>query len=89
MIVAALLNLVSGLLGLLLSPLHIPALPEGVSSAMSSGMSYVRDGLTLVAAYTHWDFLCALFVAAIAIEAAMLVYKFVMWIIKKIPVSME
>lgn len=89
MIVTAILNLVAGLLGLLLSPLHIPALPEGVSSVMSTGMSYVRDGLTLIAAYTHWGFLCALFFAAVAIEAAMLVYKFVMWIIKKIPVSME
>lgn len=89
MVLNAILQAFAGLLDLLLTPVHIPPLPEGLSSAISSGMGYVLDGLTIIAAFTHWSFLCGLFWAALAIEAVVLAYKFIRWIIQKIPVSME
>lgn len=89
MIVEALLNLVKGLLILLLTPIQIPPLPEGVVTTLEAGTTYMIDGLSIFAAFTHYQYIFGLLAVVLIIQAAMLLYKFVMWIIKKIPLSMD
>lgn len=87
MIIEALLTLIKKLLELLLSPIQIPDLPDSVQSVITQAMAYLLDGLGIFAAFTHYQFLMALLALVIIIEVAMLVYKFVLWILKKIPAA--
>lgn len=87
MIITALLNLIQKLLDFLLSPIEIPQLPEGVEAVFSKALSYLADGLGIFAAFTHFDYIMTLFVTVIVIDSAMLVYKFVRWVLQKIPMA--
>ena len=87
MILEGLLSVIQTLLEALLAPIHIPDLPATVENVISQAMTYLLDGLGIFAAFTHYQFLMALLAIVVIIEAAMLVYKFVLWILKKIPVA--
>lgn len=87
MIIEGFLNVIKSLLTLLFAPIDIPSLPDSVATVMSSGLSYLLDGLGIFAAFTHYQYIMALFAIVIAIDAAMLVYKFIMWILRKIPAA--
>lgn len=85
MLIEALLNLIYTVLDFLFAPIHLPSLPEGVASFLASAMEYLQVGLSILAAYTDLNYLLALFGIIIAVDAAVLVYKLVMWILRKIP----
>lgn len=85
MIVSGLLTLIKGFLSLLLNPISIPMLPDGVETTIDQGLDYISDGLGIFAAFTHYSYLLSLFMIVLVIEAAMLVYKFVRWLLQKIP----
>lgn len=87
MIVDSLLGLISSFLSLLLAPITIPALPEGVASLLQQAAVYFGDGLGIFAAFTHFNFIMTLFGIVVLIDAAMLVYKFIVWLLKKIPMA--
>lgn len=87
MIVSALLSLIKGLLSLLLKPIDIPELPSEVQSVFARALGYLSDGLGIFAAFTHYSYLMTLFGIVLVIQAAMLVYKFVRWVLKKIPMA--
>lgn len=87
MIISGLLNLVKLLLTALLSPIHIPALPANVNTILNTGVGYMVDGLGIFAAFTHYQYIMGLFAAVLVIEAAMLLYKFIRWLLKKIPMA--
>ena len=87
MIVEGLLTVIQNLLELLLGPIDIPDLPESLGSVIDTAIDYMLDGLSIFAAFTHYQFIMALLAATITIEAAMLLYKFILWILKKIPAS--
>lgn len=87
MILEGLLSVIQKLLETLLQPIHIPDLPDSVSTVIQKAMNYLLDGLGIFAAFTHYQFIMALLGIVIVIEAAFLLYKFVMWILKKIPAA--
>lgn len=87
MIIEALMTLIVKFLGLILSPIDIPSLPEGVASVIQSAASYLHDGLAVFAAFVHLPYLLSLFGIVIIIEAGMLIYKFVRWLLQKIPMA--
>ena len=87
MLIEGLLSLIGWLLGLLLTPIDIPDLPPEVHAAIQWAMSKLVDGLGIFAAFTHFSFIMALFAIVVIIEAAFLIYKFVLWVIKKIPMA--
>lgn len=87
MIIEALLTLIHWLLGLLMIPIDIPDLPQGVSLALSRMYTYLADGLGIFAAFTHYQFIMSLFAIVVVIDAAMLVWKFIRWVIQKIPMG--
>ena len=87
MIIEGLLSVIKKLLTLLLSPIDIPSLPTGVQEVISKGMNYIIDGLGIFSAFTHYQFIMALVAVVLVIEAAFLVYKFVLWLLRKIPAA--
>ena len=87
MILEGLLTVIQKLLEVLLAPIQIPDLPPSVQDIITQAMTYLLDGLGIFAAFTHYQFLMALLAIVIIIEAAMLIYKFVLWILKKIPAA--
>lgn len=87
MIIEGLLNLILWLLGLLMTPIDIPDLPQGVSEALSRMSVYLLDGVGIFAAFTHYQFLMALLVIVFVIDASLLLWKFIRWVIQKIPMG--
>ena len=87
MIIEGLLSVIKKLLILLLSPIDIPSLPQGVHEVISKGMNYIIDGLGIFAAFTHYQFIMSLAAIVIVIESAFLIYKFVLWLLRKVPAA--
>lgn len=87
MIIMGLLNLLMILLNALLTPIDIPDLPAGVAGALTWATTKLLQGLSIFAAFTHFSFLITLLKIVLIIDAAMLVYKFVRWILQKIPMT--
>ena len=86
MIVEALMNLLYGLLEWLTAPFNIPLLPPEVSEILRTVLDYLKVGFGILANYTHLDYLFTLFGIVLAFDAGLLGYKFVMWVLRKIPV---
>lgn len=84
MIIEMLLDLVYNLVNLLMV-FEIPALPDGVQGYIDSAFDYIVAGAGLVANYVPLDYLMILFGVLLAVDGGIVVYHFVMWIIKKIP----
>lgn len=87
MIVLALMDVIYLLFELLTMPISIPGLPEGVADVVSSALEYISVGVALLANYCDIGYLVTLFGVILAVDTGMLLYKFVMWIIKKIPMA--
>lgn len=87
MIIEGLLNLISWLLGVLLTPIDIPDLPQGVAIAITRLSGYLGDGLGILAAFTHYQFLLSLLAIVIVIDVAVLLWKFIRWVLQKIPMG--
>ena len=87
MIINGLLTVILRLLQLLLTPIDIPDLPPEVASIFSTALGYLQSGLGIFAAFCHFNYIMTLFSAVVVIEAAMLVYKFIRWVLQKIPMA--
>lgn len=85
MIIEALMQLVFNLFALLTLPISIPSLPEEVSVVIESFLEYLQTGILLFAAYFDIGYLMLLFGIVVAVDVGVLLYKFVMWILRKIP----
>lgn len=84
MIIELLLDAIYNILNTLLV-LEIPPLPQDVTNYIDTAFTYIVAGAGIVANYTPLDYLMVLFGVLLAIDAGILVYHFVMWIVKKIP----
>lgn len=84
MIIEMLLDLVYSLLSLLLV-FEIPGLPDGVQGYIDTAFEYITAGAGIVANYTPLEYLLTLLGILLLVDGALVLYHFVMWIIKKIP----
>lgn len=89
MILKLLNDIVYGLVWLLTAPMNIPSLPDGVNGVLETSLEYIGTGIGIIGAYIDIGYLLALFGVIIAIDAGLLLYKLVMWVIKKIPVGVQ
>lgn len=87
MLIYGLMQLLYWFLSVLLFPIHIPSLPSGIDTVLDSVLDYIDQGLDILAAFTHFSYISSLFVASLGIYAAMLIYKFIIWLLKKIPAA--
>lgn len=85
MIVKGLLDLLYGIFDVLTLPISIPGIPDGVKEIIATALDYITSGVGILAQFFDMNYLLGLFSIVIIIEGAVLVYKFVMWVLKKIP----
>lgn len=84
MIIEMLLDLIYNIFNLMLV-FEIPRLPDGVTGFVEQAFDYIVSAVGIVANYTHMEYLLTLFAVIIAIDVAIAIYHFIMWILKKIP----
>lgn len=85
MIIQAILTVIYNVFKVLTAPIDIPSMPENVQSVMSEFLEWVQVGLQIVATYTHENYLLVLFGIVVAVDVGIMLYRFVMWVLKKIP----
>lgn len=89
MIVEGLFYAILKILSALLAVINLPGMPEGVRDLLTTFTGYLATGIALVANYVDIDYLLLLFGVVMAVDGGVLIYKLIMWIIRKIPVSSE
>lgn len=90
MIIEGLLTVIYNLLELLMTPIEIPELPAEAASVMSAAAVKLSEGAGILAAFCHYSYIISLVTIIIVIDLALLVWKFIRWILQKIPmVAME
>lgn len=85
MIIELLLSALYNLFSLLTTPINIPTLPTSIQNVLDMALGYISAGVGILANYTHIEYLLTLFGIIILIDVGLAVYKFVMWVIRKIP----
>ena len=86
MIVSLLMSVLYGAVSLLTAPINIPSLPDGVQEVVNQYLGYISDGMTILNVYVDLGYLFTLFGLILLVDIGLLLYKFVMWILRKIPV---
>lgn len=84
MIIETLLSVLFNLLDFLLF-FKIPDLPETALEYVNQFFDYLVAGAGILSNYAPLTYLFTLFSIILVVDAAILVYHFVMWIIRKIP----
>lgn len=85
MIIKLLLDLIYTIFSVLTLPINIPPLPDEINGVVSTMIEYIGTGLGILANYTHLSYLLTLFGVIVAIDVGLMLYKLVMFFIKKIP----
>lgn len=86
MIINALFLLIKGLLRLLLSPLTLITFPASVASVVARFIEIIAEGSKFVSAFFHPSYVGGLLAFVISVAAFMNGYRFIMWILRKIPI---
>lgn len=86
MIVNLLLTLAYGILSFLTTPINLPDLPQDAIDVINLYLEYITTGIQILNTFVDLQYLLILFSLVILIDVAMLLYRFVLWFIKKIPV---
>lgn len=90
MIIEAIFNLVKGLLSIVFGLLpNVPDLPDSMLSSLDSVFSTIFNHLDLLGLFIRIDtikILVPLLIIALNFEH---IYHFAMWVLKKIPLSIE
>lgn len=90
MIVEALINLITVVIKLLATPFSIlPDTPQELVTAMDYYMNLVFDNVNFIGFFVHVDTLKAVALIAIAIYTLDKLYSLLMWIIHKLPISID
>lgn len=85
MIIDALLNVIYTIFSVLTAPINIPDLPLEVSEVISTAVEYIGTGIGVLSNYVNLPYLLTLFGIVVAVEAGILIYKLVMFFLRKIP----
>lgn len=85
MIIEALLNVLYTAFRLLLMPIDIPNLPPEVQQTISEIFTYISGGLGILGEFLDLDYLLTLFGLVLAVDIGMMLYKLVMFVMRKIP----
>lgn len=69
--------------------IDLPNLPPSIVEYGELGFSYLREGVKLAGVFLPMDYLLNLLSLVILVDIGVGVYKLAMWIIRKLPVSIE
>lgn len=84
MLIETLMWVIYEILDLLLI-FEIPDLPANVESYVTTLFDYLTTGGSILANYVPLGYLLSLLVIIIAVDTGIQIFKFVMWLIRKIP----
>lgn len=87
MIIELLLEALYGVFNVLTLPINIPPMPDGAMEYINQFFDYLVMGAGILANYTPFAYLMTLFGVIIAVDVGLMLYHFVMWIIRKIPMA--
>lgn len=85
MIIEGLIRVLLNVFSILTAPIDIPNMPAGVQTALSTALEYMSAGFGIVGQFTNLGYLLVLFGLILAVDVGVLIYKMVMWVLKKIP----
>lgn len=83
MIVKLLFTLVTGIIGII--PFEIPSFPADVATYLETFKGYIFQGIGFVKFFLPWSYIVVLLKIVLGIIVALELYKFIMWILRKIP----
>lgn len=87
MIIEMLLSALYNIFKVLTLPINIPDFPPEATTYIEQFFSYLEMGAGILANYTPFAYLMVLFGVLIAVDIGIMLYHFVMWIIRKIPMA--
>ena len=73
------------LFSLLTAVVDIPSMPEEIQEIILHVIDYISTGISLLANWTHLGYLLMLFGVVVAVDAGIMLYKLIMWFVRKIP----
>lgn len=85
MLIETLMDIFYSVFAFLLTPIDIPNLPDKFYDVIDVVFGYMSDGIAVLSVYTHIEYLTLLFSIIIAVDVGMLLYRMIMWILRKIP----
>ena len=85
MIIEMLLNAIYNVFKVLTTPINIPDLPQTALDYVNQFFDYMVMGAGILANYTPFTYLMSVFGILLAVDVGILLYHFVMWVIRKIP----
>lgn len=85
MLIEGLLDVVFNLVSLLTSGIDIPPMPDQVRTFISEACGYIRMGIGILQNWLDLEYLLILFGLVLAVDVGLLVYKLIMWFLRKIP----
>lgn len=85
MIISLIMDILYASVALLTAPINIPSLPDGVQDVVNQYLGYISDGMTILNVYCDLGYLFTLFSLILLVDIGLMLYKFVMWILRKIP----
>lgn len=87
MVVAILIGVFIALIAAYLLVIQFPGLIDAVGSAVDALIFYLGQAMDIVWLFAPKTVTIALMTLAIGVEVVVLGYKFVMWILRKIPMA--
>lgn len=87
MLIEALLNLVLAILRyFFFSPqAELAAVPSKFATVIATAAAYIIDGIRIVNCYIDETYIAALLAFVLVLDAFILLYRVVMWVLRKIP----
>lgn len=85
MIFEQLLTFILNFFDTITTNINIPSLNDDIFTIFDSFAEYLQLGIGVLSSYTHIGYLLSLFSIFLVVEAAILVYKIIMWVLRKIP----
>lgn len=89
MILQLIITLCTGIVQLLFSFVNLPQFPDSAKTAINTYLGYIFDNLDFLSFFVNTSTLKTIAIVAIALFAFEHVYKILVWVIHKIPLSIE
>lgn len=86
MLVELLFNFVYLIFYTLTVVIKVPAMPIKVTELLGVLVEYVSTGIAILGNYCDMPYLLILFTAVATVDTAVLLYKIIMWVLRKIPI---
>lgn len=89
MILEAIMTLCTGVIQLLFSWISLPDFPTGAKIAIDTYMALIFDNLDFLSFFINVNTLKIVALVAVSLFAFEHIYKIMMWVIHKIPLSID